>query len=197
MYHKVDIIAPTRWWVTKSTFSRQMAKLSNKHVVPLSDYKAEATQYVITFDDAYENVYRHAFPILRERGYPFEIFVNGALIGRWNRFDRGEPKTRICGIDQLIEMAEGGGRIQWHCRNHIDLTGLTRERVESEMKVPESLRSLFGPPNLQWFAYPYGAHTAEVVQLAREAFDGALSVYAGDLQDRFQLNRIIATEDMA
>ncbi len=197
MYHKVDIVAPTVWWLSREVFRRQMAALSKMRVVHLSEYSPEdPNQCVITFDDAYENVYRHAFPILREHGYPFEIFVNGDFIGKWNTFDSSEPRTRLCGMEHLLEMSAAGGRIQWHSAGHRDLTGLPLVDALSEIRIPEDFRQNFQPPHLSWFAYPYGAHTPDIVQLVKENFEGAVSVHGGSDHDRFQLNRIVATEQM-
>ena len=195
MYHKIDIIVPTMWWVSADAFARQMDALSGKNIVPLADYRpGDPSQCVITFDDAYENVYRHAFPVLREKGYPFEIFVNGDLLGKWNAFDRSEPLTRFCGIEQLREMASTGGRIQWHGRSHANLSTLDIQAVDREISIPDSLRREFPTPHLDWFAYPYGAHTPAIVARVSEVFDGALSVCDGSATDRYQFNRIVMTE---
>lgn len=35
---------------------------------------------VITFDDGYENVYRHAYPVLGEMGLPFTVFVSTGFV---------------------------------------------------------------------------------------------------------------------
>ena len=56
-----------------------------REVVYLSDYDPRSDrQSVITFDDAYENVHRHALPILKKRRLPLEVFINGDFLGRWN-----------------------------------------------------------------------------------------------------------------
>ena len=41
MYHKVDLVAPTMWWVTANNFYRQMLELSDREVVFLDDYENE------------------------------------------------------------------------------------------------------------------------------------------------------------
>jgi peptidoglycan/xylan/chitin deacetylase (PgdA/CDA1 family) len=172
-----------------------MDGLSGWEVAPLSAYRpGTQRQFAITFDDGYENVYRHAFPVLKERKYPFAVFVNGDLLGKWNRFDTVEPLTRFCGLNQLREMAAGGGTIHWHGRSHVDLTKLDADGVAGEMRIPERLRQLFSAPHLTWFAYPYGAHTPAIVDLARSHFAGAVSVEAGANGDRYQLNRLVVTE---
>src|SRR6476660_6065958 len=82
MYHKVDLITPTMWWITPADLERQIATLAGKTFVYLEDYTSPEREVVLTFDDAYENVYHHALPILRAHNLPFELFVIGDQIGR-------------------------------------------------------------------------------------------------------------------
>ena len=126
MYHKVDIVTPSAWWVSARTFRKQMQALTDSfQVVALDDYDpANRSLAVITFDDAYENVYRHAFPVLRQMRLPFELFVIGDVLGDWNDFDPGELKTRFCSEEQLREMVDAHARIQWHTRSHSWLPNL-------------------------------------------------------------------------
>jgi len=138
MYHKVDLISPTRWWVSAATFAKQMDALKGREVVYLADYDPRSDrQCVITFDDAYENIHRHALPILRERSLPFEVFINGDFLGRWNHADRVEPLTRYCGLEQVDELAAHGARIQWHTISHPNLTALDATDVDCEISIPE------------------------------------------------------------
>lgn len=190
MYHKVDLITPTIWWVSPGDLERQLASLGDRKFVYLEDYRPDQNHVVLTFDDAYESVYRHAFPILRKHGIPFEVFIIGDAIGDWNDFDRGEPKTRHMDIDQLLEIARGGARIQWHTRSHPDLPSIADAEVEFELDVPEELRRLFPAPHFSWLSYPGGSHDDRSVAVARRKFSGAVSVIAGKSDDRWQLNRI-------
>jgi peptidoglycan/xylan/chitin deacetylase (PgdA/CDA1 family) len=41
---------------------------------------------VVTFDDGYRDLYRHAFPVLREMGVPATVYLPAALIGTGRRF---------------------------------------------------------------------------------------------------------------
>ncbi len=191
LYHKVSLEALTKWWIDVEQFDRQMASLRSRKVVLLSDYDpADADQVVITFDGVYENVYEFAFPILKKWGYPFELFVIGDHIGGDNAFDHGEPLTRFASEGQLLEMARGGGRIQWHTRSHQRLKNLDGRRVIEEILVPQRLRNQFPSPHFDWFAYPHGDHGDDVVALVKKHYQGALSCEAGDDDDRYQLNRL-------
>lgn len=196
MYHKVDLTTPTIWWVSADAFDRQMADLAAYQVVSLADYDpADPTHVVITFDGVYEDVYLYAFPILKKWGYPFELFVIGDHVGGDNAFDTVEPSARFCTVAQLKEMAEGGGRIQWHTKSHRKLIGLDDATIASELVPPQTLRRLFPSPHLDWFAYPHGEHDPQAVEIVRGNFSGALSCIAGNDEDRYQLNRVTAYED--
>jgi peptidoglycan/xylan/chitin deacetylase (PgdA/CDA1 family) len=190
MYHKVDLITPTIWWVSPWDLKRHLTQLRHKDFVYLEDYNFPDTQVVITFDDAYENVHRHALPVLSTYGVPFEVFVIGDRIGEWNDFDAGEPLTRHMGMQHLHDIARHGGRIQWHSRSHPNLTKLDDSSIAVELSVPAELRQEFPEPHLTWFCYPEGAHDDRAVDLARKMFRGAVSVTHGRFDDRWQLNRI-------
>ena len=196
MYHKIDIVVPTKWWVSVAAFERQINELSNYDFVFLDNYEPDnPKQCVITFDDSYENVYRHAFPILRKRCLPFEIFINASYLADWNNFNKSEPLTRFCSVDQLEIMAANGARIQWHSNYHQILTDLSIDGVISELEIPADLLAKFPEPNFRWFAYPYGMHNEMVRYLVAQRFRGALSVEDGIDGDRYQIMRSIVTDD--
>jgi peptidoglycan/xylan/chitin deacetylase (PgdA/CDA1 family) len=177
------------------TFDQQISDLRSRQFVYLDDYdQSDPRHVVLTFDDAYENVYRHAFPILSRKGLPFEIFVIGDLIGDWNHFDDGEPLTRFAKLEHLLEMADAGGRIQWHTRSHRALPELTDSQVVDELTPPNDLRSHFPEPHLRWLAYPYGLHDDRSRRLARQTFTGAVAANAGSSTDRWQVRRVSVFE---
>lgn len=197
LYHKVALQTPTHWWVSADAFDRQMSDLQGFEVVSLDRYDPGNPRHVaITFDGIYENVYLYAFPILKKWGYPFELFVVGDHIGGDNSFDSVEPLTRFASLEQLEEMAASGGRVQWHTASHQRLDALPDEKLQDELSVPPQLAARFPKPNLDWFAYPHGDHKQERVMAAvASRFSGALSCVDGNDTDRYQLNRVIVTED--
>ena len=196
LYHKVAPETPSIWWVSVDNFDRQMADLQGKDVVLLDDYDPSNPRHVvITFDGIYENVWQYAFPILRKWNYPFELFVIGGVVGGDNAFDRVEPAARFATIEQLQEMAHGGGRLQWHTISHRRMDGLSEQELDAELTVPEPLANVFCAPHFRWFAYPHGDHTPQVVEAVRTRFSGALSCVAGNDTDRHQLNRETVFDD--
>jgi len=196
MYHKVDADVRSMWWVSADAFRAQMHALKRYQVVTLDDYDpANGRQAVITFDGVYEDVYRFAFPILKEFGYPFELFVVGDTIGGDNAFDTVEPLTRFCTVEQLRAMQAHGGRVQWHTASHQKMAGMSAEALEAEIRVPDALRQQLGAPgSFDWFAYPHGDHDPQAVELVKQHFKGAISVNAGSATDRYQYNRLTMTE---
>jgi peptidoglycan/xylan/chitin deacetylase (PgdA/CDA1 family) len=197
MYHKVDIITPTIWWVTPGDLDRHVTNLKHRTFVYLEDYKSPKREVVITFDDAYENVYRHALPVLASHKVPFEVFVIGERIGGWNHFDPGEPQTRHMEMCHLEEITRHGGRVQWHTRTHPNLPDLSDDAIEEEMTVPPDLRQKLPVPHFTWFSYPGGSHDDRAIEVARRKFSGAVSVTHGKPNDRWQLNRITVDRETA
>ena len=197
LYHKVDLESPTVWWVHANAFFRQMQALQSYKVVLLDDYDpGDRTQAVITFDGIYEDVYHYALPILRRFGYPFELFIVGDTVGQDNAFDQHvEPPAMFASAQQLTELVQAGGRLQWHSRTHPDLTlAENADLIDAELDVPADLRKL-DPQGFKWFGYPHGKHNAALLGRTREKFTGGLSCDAGNDHDPYQLNRIIVKND--
>ena len=197
MYHKVDIVTPSYWWVSSQRFVMQIDAMINAgyEFSYLDNYCEEnKRQVILTFDDAYENLYDHAFPIMRDRQIPFEVFVIGNHLGGWNDFDKDEMRTRFCSLEQLQEMAESGARIQWHTRDHLRLTQIDSDELDHQLSINSHLQSKFQEPHLQWFAYPHGVHDQCSIDRIKKGFRGAVSVNDGTNSDRFQLNRITVDE---
>ncbi len=122
----------------------------------------------ITIDDAYASVHRHAFPILRERGLPFTVFVASEPV------DQG--RSGYMSWAQLREMAAHGAEFGNHSRHHHHLVARRpgedeaawRARVTADIRHAQlRLQAELGARVRPWFAYPYGEYSrplAEVIQ---------------------------------
>jgi len=89
MYHRVapwtDGVPEPTWNVTPERFRRQLAGLLSRGYRPWPLRRAlayrqagkpfPARMFVVTFDDGYDNIYHHAWPILKELSIPATVFV--------------------------------------------------------------------------------------------------------------------------
>jgi len=149
----------------------------------------------LTFDDAYENVYREAFPILRERGIPFHLFVVSDFVGRANTWDLslGRPAHRHALWEQLSEMVAAGATVGSHTATHVDLTRIDGDALDAELRRSrETIASHLGvvPRTL---SYPFGRFDRRAQEAARRAgFEAAFSLYPPGPNarvDRYALRR--------
>lgn len=162
-YHHVDSSTPPSTSISPQDFLAHLQLLEQEQmaVVDLADaiHRIQAGEALpgkavaITFDDAYESIYKHAFPLLKERHWPFTVFVNTAAVD--------DGYQGIMSWDQLREIQAGGGLIANHSVHHPYLIERPQNMslddwLTSEISVAEQrLQDETGTsPHL--LAYPYG-----------------------------------------
>lgn len=191
MYHAVarDPAPATRGLsVTPAAFAGQLEVIAAEGFTPVDTATLAAAwrlgeplprrPVLITFDDGYEGVHRHALPELARHGFPATVFVTTGWL-RGTYATGGAPDTML-DWDQVRELAAQGVEIGGHSHTHppLDLVGegalrrelgLCREIVAAELgSAPAS------------FAHPYGHSTRRVRRAVREAgFAQALAVGNG------------------
>jgi peptidoglycan/xylan/chitin deacetylase (PgdA/CDA1 family) len=193
-YHRFGTAATAAGWGAKMTvspanFAQQLDWLARNdyHVIRLAQLQAflEGKQalpkrsVVITFDDGYESVYRHALPVLRKYNFPATLFVYNDFIGAGDALSWA----------QLQELSASGlVSVQAHSKTHRNLiersTGETDERyrqmLELEARAPREAieRKLSGP--VRHYAYPYGdANEAVLDVLGRQQYLLGVTVNPG------------------
>ncbi|WP_221798260.1 polysaccharide deacetylase family protein [Oceanobacter mangrovi] len=168
-YHHVSTDTPPETSIAPADFERHLQLLQQQHMTVVSLPQAiKALQQgqplppravAITFDDAYESIYSQAFPLLKQRGWPFTIFVNPGPV------DQQLPGT--ISWDQLRQMQQAGATIANHTLNHPYLLNrpagqsldqwLTTEVLGAEQRIKEELGS-----STRMLAYPYGEFSLEI-----------------------------------
>ena len=112
----------------------------------------------LTFDDAWENVARNAWPLLQNMGFPFTVFVATGEV------DAGAGK--LLGWERMREMAAAGVTFAPHSVHHDyqarpvagESAAARRERLKTDVAACLArLRSELGEAAvLPVYAYPYG-----------------------------------------
>ncbi|MFT5466368.1 MAG: peptidoglycan/xylan/chitin deacetylase (PgdA/CDA1 family) [Verrucomicrobiales bacterium] len=177
-YHDfTETSSPTDMRIRVEKFRQQMQALKDNEipVITMRDYldwkKGEKMIpekcVVITMDDGWVGVYNLAFPVLKEFGYPFSIYLYKEYVNRG-----GRSMT----YEQIREMMANGCEVGSHSVSHDFMArtkGRSAEQHEAWLReeLGESLRFLrehFGEDVLPVFVYPYGNYNDQVLELAEE-----------------------------
>ncbi|MFG3260115.1 polysaccharide deacetylase family protein [Streptomyces sp. NPDC048172] len=205
MYHAVSE-APARATRTLSVspgaFAEQMEFLEDGGFTPLTTAElgalwragkaAPERAVLITFDDGYEGVHRHALPLLTKHSFPASLFVStGWLPGPHHA--GGELDTMLT-WGQVRELADGGVEIGGHSHTHPQLDQLSDEALHFEIaRCRELLVQETGAAPVS-FAYPFGYSSRRVRQAVRDTgFHQSLAVNnapASARQSPFALTRL-------
>lgn len=186
LYHDfVERIPKTEMMVSVPTFRAQMQALKDASisVIPMSDLLAWKRGeknipdecVVITLDDGWVGEHQFAFPIMKEFGYPFTIYLYKKYVNTG-----GRSMT----IAQIKEMLANGGELGSHSISHQALAmkngkgdAQYQQWLHEEIAGSKKwLEDTFGTP-CRTFAYPYGNKNEEIVQLAMDAgYEAAVTV---------------------
>ncbi|MFH8977494.1 polysaccharide deacetylase family protein [Streptomyces sp. NPDC017890] len=197
MYHAVaaDPNDATRALsVTPEAFDEQMAVIADRGLTPVGTAELAAAwrsgrplpkrPVLITFDDGYEGVHRHALPALAEHGFPATLFVStGWLRGP---YDTGGALDTMLDWDQVRELAAAGVEIGGHSHTHPQLDQLGAERLRYELiHCKEIVADQLGAVPVS-FAYPYGYSDRRVRRAVRETGYAQALAVGNDLARRAQ-----------
>lgn len=135
----------------------------------------------ITIDDAYRSVYEVAYPLLKQHGFPFTVFI--------------APKTVDQGIkaymdwQQVREMHDDGVTFANHSLNHdylirrkdgeSDEAWAERVTTDIEMAQQRLREELGSAPAL--FAYPYGEFNLELMEIVEALGYTAFGQHSGSI----------------
>jgi peptidoglycan/xylan/chitin deacetylase (PgdA/CDA1 family) len=190
-YHRIDVLEPglpaitRRLTVAPRDFAAQMRWLRRNGFHALTQRELFAAlehgaplpprPVLITFDDGYRDVLTYAAPVLHRLDMPATMYViTKRLSGR-------DPSFLT--VPMLRRLERHGVEIGSHTVSHPDLTALSDRQLRSELvESRRTLERALRHP-VQWLAYPYGAHDARVVEVARRAgYVLAVTTRHGDRQ---------------
>lgn len=160
-----------------SNFSSQIDIISARVKIVPADYHDTdlrgGRSVAITFDDAFASVLNNAIPILRARRLPATIFVPVGSLGRrpfWEQeLGSVHESEEVATADALRSQISDLVHLGAHSLTHPYLTRVPREQARGEIVgCRKQMSDVFGV-DVRIFAFPYGDHDTEIVELCREA----------------------------
>ncbi|WBO67287.1 polysaccharide deacetylase family protein [Streptomyces camelliae] len=178
MYHSVATApndATRALSVAPEAFAEQMALIGDLGLTPLTTADLAvrwrtgrplpARPVLITFDDGYEGVHRHALPVLAKHAFPATLFVSTGWIR--GAYDTGGGLDTMLDWRQVRELAAAGVEIGGHSHTHPQLDQLGDDELRAELdRCTEIVSGELGARPVS-FAYPYGYSSRRVRQAVR------------------------------
>lgn len=179
-YHDFSEIQPeTAMRIRTSKFRKQMETIRQLgiKVITLDDFIAwkkgerdlPAKCILLTLDDGWKSVYTDAYPIMKEFGYPFTLYLYK------NYVDGG---GRALTLPMINEMIAGGATIGSHSVSHPYPITVKSYRKKGPQAYDAYLRKEMGeskrfleskfPVKVGSYSYPGGFYTEEMVKLSKE-----------------------------
>lgn len=165
-------------FVKPSEFAKQMAYLKDNNYTPIFvseiDYAyAFEKSIIITFDDAYVDVYTNAFPILQTYNFKANIFVITGSIG--NNLYMNEEMIKDVDKSNLIEIGS-------HTISHYKLAEKDEQTIEKELKESKEALEKILNKEINTIAYPSGSFNSTVIKIAQKYYSYGLSTLIGKEQ---------------
>nr|MDO8134552.1 polysaccharide deacetylase family protein [Candidatus Njordarchaeum guaymaensis] len=187
--------------VTLEQFQRHMEYLRrNYEIVSLRDIRDFVEKrkslphkcVALTFDDGYYDNYLNVYPYLRKYGLPAAIFVTVGYVHEHMPLD--DIPLKMLGWREIVEMSRNNIDVGAHTVAHPDLCEISLEDARQEIvQSKEQIEKETGS-SVDFFAYPRGSYSNEVVDLVRSsgfscAFGSEGLIEPGD--DPFVLSRVL------
>lgn len=199
IYHRIGAGTLDELDVPVERFERQLRLLEGHDVVSLDtavdrlDAGDTRHSVVLTFDDGFEDVYLHAWPLLRAQRLPFTVYLASAFVSqpmRWEGATAKGTSGRGMSWDQLAEMLDSGlCTIGNHTHRHVPPESLTVAELDA---CNDALRSHLGVVPAH-FTYPWGVPVHAMESELRARFRTASTGHLGrnlPATNRMQLSRV-------
>lgn len=180
--------------ISIAAFREQLVYLrdNNFQVIPLAELVDRLKQgralpekgVVLTIDDGYKSVYHRAWPVLKEFGFPFTVF----LYTRATENRHWDYMT----WEQVRELQEQGVDFQDHGYGHHRMAlphkgmeqGQYRSWIREDMEKSLELLTRELGTRPRFFAAPYGEYNNTVLDLAEEVgYEALLTQDSGSVSD--------------
>ena len=186
VYHHVSTETPPSTSISPQDFSAHLAYLAEHHqVISLQRAMQAITKgeglpdksIVITFDDGYANIFTNAYPLLKDYGFPFTVFINPPSIGNsdaqltWQQIKQMQTLATFANhtLDHahLLERRDKESKEQWLNRQIHNISA-----AESQLKEQLGYSK-------KWLAYPFGEYNNSLKQSLKEQGFIAFAQHSG------------------
>lgn len=175
LYHSVESVrSDYRYSVSVESFQRQLYFLTRTvDVVPLEvmmNTRSDHVRVAITFDDAYDDFFTNAFPLLENFRVPATVFVPTAFVGRIGGIETETAflnQKSFLNWTQISELHRSGlVCFESHTHTHLICSGASAEMVDDVTISIEQIAEYTGRRPI-YFAYPNGVSTPDTHEVAR------------------------------
>jgi peptidoglycan/xylan/chitin deacetylase (PgdA/CDA1 family) len=159
------------------SFERQMRELKARAVPVFADDSVPSNgrpRVAVTFDDALQNAFDNAFPVMARYQIPVTVFAPTGYLGRepgWMAAGDGTSGSSgmVVSARTLAACDRSHVRVASHTVTHPYLARLEPSRVKTELASSrEALEGITGGP-VKMLSFPYGSFNPSVVAEARAA----------------------------
>jgi len=149
-----------------------------------SEEECNNSYVTFTFDDGYEDTYLEAGTIFKENNVSATVYIITGLVGGY--FEN----YKLMNWNQIEDLKKNGWEIGSHTVNHIDLTMISKEEIDKELKDSKIDLKKFGY-EVRTLSIPYGAYNSEIKEISKHYYDATRpsvwgSNYYNDI-DRYNL----------
>jgi peptidoglycan/xylan/chitin deacetylase (PgdA/CDA1 family) len=180
MYH--SIVDDSYQSVSINSFKKQMIFMKKMGYQTISfkdlNKKNHNKEFILTFDDGYENIFTNAFPILIELGFKATCFIITNKIGHYNEWDINKDnfkKMKLMNRDQINEWLQKGFDVGSHTMDHLDLIKLNYENKNQQIiNSKKFFKDVFNI-EIDSFAYPFGSYDNETLNIIKQNYNYAVT----------------------
>ncbi len=126
---------------------------------------------ILTFDDAYEDNFTVALPLLKSFGMKGTLFVITDWVGKHNDWENypGKPVLNTMTWEQIRKWKEAGMEVGSHTADHLFLSNLDKDEIKHQLGHSKKVIEENLGENVNFLCYPYGNFDYRVKKFAVQA----------------------------
>jgi peptidoglycan/xylan/chitin deacetylase (PgdA/CDA1 family) len=178
IYHQIGAGNGQEMDMRAADFEKQMRWLASTGQVRsldsvLADLDSKHPAYVITFDDGYADMFENGFPVLKELGLPFTLYLTTEPM-ETGRPLRQDGLSTPCTWNQVEDMIESGlVTIGAHTHTHADLRHMSEQEIEHEAVTSNEIIAQRTGAKPDHFTYPWGYWTEQADKVMKRYYRSA------------------------